>query len=812
MDFSEGGRGNNFFGTIIWSAQKDTQSHPNSVIDSGAVHPFYPNPPQVNPSPYFSHSYVDDSSVRSGCGEDSVNGDDINYLLGIDNVGGCAFLGDELSTRNRDVFGAHHFQKLNRGLRTHSLDSLNTKAPGTSLMKIPVRPADTSLPFFLESISPHSWMMPYIIACSPPINLKEIINDSDVPSCTWPPSGGLSSPRRSLQSMPTINEDGFVNNLDMSSRYGNVFGNDRRSLDVSNLTDPVILPSSPPRTANRPVSPWRSLGIVLVSADPSWEPWEPRLLIAFDNYLFDCNIDASAIIGFAQLNKSEISSVLLRSSNHSPKQSNIPQDPNHVSQVLAIHISYLSQSLTTSIRKKVWLRGQSFQETVDLQDVLTAMAEMTVNEVYDFNATAGENSILSSGRATEVRMAKRRASSIDLLQRPHLGPLFGQSDFQASRQRHSGFFVSPAGASSDLYNKYSSRDQFQPPQHPLATATHPRPQPLSLGHGGGGGFINNMSPSSEGSYDVYVETEDMGAYLPSLDQRVRKNFIFSTPPIDFTYCALKTINKEQFYERVLNRQERSDCLVREVLSQVLVSRVAVLQGIDTAHSPIVDIYGVFESVDVFCMELELMRPVDLCDRLHEIHRFTESETRLMAVQLLRALRLCRTAGVAHRDVKLSNITIARSGSTSIGQDPMLRRKKNYYEDLKVKLADFGMAGLIGPDGLLYGRCGTMGYVAPEILRAGVHEGYGNNVDMFSLGVVVYTLLSGHEPFYGTDPAELKEANKNATFSFKHKVWRAVSNEAKDWITVALNPNPAARMNPEEALRHPWLQDVAEVYL
>ena len=45
-------------------------------------------------------------------------------------------------------------------------------------------------------------------------------------------------------------------------------------------------------------------------------------------------------------------------------------------------------------------------------------------------------------------------------------------------------------------------------------------------------------------------------------------------------------------------------------------------------------------------------------------------------------------------------------------------------------------------------CGTPGYVAPEILYAGVNEGYGTNVDMFSVGVVAYTLLCGYEPFYG----------------------------------------------------------------
>ena len=54
------------------------------------------------------------------------------------------------------------------------------------------------------------------------------------------------------------------------------------------------------------------------------------------------------------------------------------------------------------------------------------------------------------------------------------------------------------------------------------------------------------------------------------------------------------------------------------------------------------------------------------------------------------------------------------------------------------------------DGLVRGRCGTPGYVAPEVLRAGPNEGYANRVDMFGAGAVIYALLCGYEPFFGAN--------------------------------------------------------------
>ena len=90
------------------------------------------------------------------------------------------------------------------------------------------------------------------------------------------------------------------------------------------------------------------------------------------------------------------------------------------------------------------------------------------------------------------------------------------------------------------------------------------------------------------------------------------------------------------------------------------------------------------------------------------------------------------------------------------------------------------------------------------LKANVNEPYGNNVDMFSCGVVAYTLLFGYEPFYGADEHELMIANKNIEYEFHYPECNTVSQCAKDWIARTLC-DASVRMTPEEAISHPWLQ-------
>ena len=75
-----------------------------------------------------------------------------------------------------------------------------------------------------------------------------------------------------------------------------------------------------------------------------------------------------------------------------------------------------------------------------------------------------------------------------------------------------------------------------------------------------------------------------------------------------------------------------------------------------------------------------------------------------------------------------------------------------------------------------------------------------------MGVVVYTLLCGYEPFYGTDDAQLIKANKGVNYEFHMPEWGDISDNAKDWIRNCMSPYANARLKPHEALQHPWLAE------
>lgn len=125
------------------------------------------------------------------------------------------------------------------------------------------------------------------------------------------------------------------------------------------------------------------------------------------------------------------------------------------------------------------------------------------------------------------------------------------------------------------------------------------------------------------------------------------------------------------------------------------------------------------------------------------------------------------------------------------------------------MIDFGYAGIWSADAQLTGLCGTPDYVAPEILSwydvtaetPGV--AYGKPSDVWSLGVLLYVLLSGCAPFAADEEDELLRKVAAAQYAFPEREWRAVSADAKDLIARALVGDPAKRITLAEVKEHAW---------
>nr|XP_057903682.1 serine/threonine-protein kinase DCLK3-like [Doryrhamphus excisus] len=187
--------------------------------------------------------------------------------------------------------------------------------------------------------------------------------------------------------------------------------------------------------------------------------------------------------------------------------------------------------------------------------------------------------------------------------------------------------------------------------------------------------------------------------------------------------------------------------------------------------------------------MELAGGGDLFETISQRGSFPEAEAGLMVSDVSEALKYIHRRSVVHRDLKPENLLVvhAAAGIT------------------RLKLADFGLAMIVTEP--VFTICGTPTYVAPEILS---ETGYGVEVDMWALGVILYILLCGFAPFRSRDrdQEELFQIIKQAQLHFLSPYWDTVSPEAKDLVSGLLQSDPAARMTAEQSLQHPWLRAMA----
>ena len=123
----------------------------------------------------------------------------------------------------------------------------------------------------------------------------------------------------------------------------------------------------------------------------------------------------------------------------------------------------------------------------------------------------------------------------------------------------------------------------------------------------------------------------------------------------------------------------------------------------------------------------------------------------------------------------------------------------------MRIADFGLAIFTLKDEILTQKCGTPGYVAPEILRP-KSGGYGYKCDVFSLGCVFFNLLTGRYLFGGNSRNEVLRHNEKCDLSTKHKYVSQVSQQGQELLFKMLSSSAKDRPTAREALQHPWFVD------
>ncbi|XP_045400678.1 ribosomal protein S6 kinase alpha-2 isoform X2 [Lemur catta] len=207
------------------------------------------------------------------------------------------------------------------------------------------------------------------------------------------------------------------------------------------------------------------------------------------------------------------------------------------------------------------------------------------------------------------------------------------------------------------------------------------------------------------------------------------------------------------------------------------------------HPNIITLKDVYDDGKCVYLVMELMRGGELLDRILRQRCFSEREASDVLCTIAKTMDYLHSQGVVHRDLKPSNILyVDESGNPE-----------------SIRICDFGFAKqLRAENGLLMTPCYTANFVAPEVLK---RQGYDAACDIWSLGILLYTMLAGFTPFAnGPDdtPEEILARIGSGKYALAGGNWDSISDAAKDVVSKMLHVDPHQRLTAVQVLKHPWI--------
>lgn len=220
-------------------------------------------------------------------------------------------------------------------------------------------------------------------------------------------------------------------------------------------------------------------------------------------------------------------------------------------------------------------------------------------------------------------------------------------------------------------------------------------------------------------------------------------------------------------------------LVKQRAKVKLLSEIAIHKTL--GHERVVRYINHFDDADFVYIILELCPNQTLNDLLKKKRRFTEPEAMFYIYELVQGLIYLRNERVIHRDLKLGNLFLG--------------------PEMELKIGDFGLAAKLEYDEERRTTiCGTPNYIAPEILD-NHHKGHSFQVDVWSLGVVMFTMLVGKPPFEDVDVKSTYQRIRDNAYAFPETLY--ISSAAKNLIQSILRHDPKTRPSVLEVLKHAW---------
>lgn len=228
--------------------------------------------------------------------------------------------------------------------------------------------------------------------------------------------------------------------------------------------------------------------------------------------------------------------------------------------------------------------------------------------------------------------------------------------------------------------------------------------------------------------------------------------------------------------------------VKKINKTVLAGKEELIRAeieIHTAleHPNITKVEDVYETHTEWNIVMQLADKGELFNYLCDNGALGERLSKEVAKKLLKGVAFIHKRNVIHRDLKPENILLD-------GPEPFSN----------ILVADFGLSTMIKPGEVLTKQCGSFEYAAPEVLSG---SGYGLKADMWSVGVILYTMLCGYQPFQDEDDSHQLRLILSGKYAFHKAYWCFISEEAKDLVKKLLVVDPNQRLSAQEALKHPW---------
>jgi Neu-associated kinase len=188
-----------------------------------------------------------------------------------------------------------------------------------------------------------------------------------------------------------------------------------------------------------------------------------------------------------------------------------------------------------------------------------------------------------------------------------------------------------------------------------------------------------------------------------------------------------------------------------------------------------------ETENSYYLVTELCEGGDLMDYICARKYLSEACTRKFIRQIISAVDYLHRIGILHRDLKIENLLL----------------DKNF----NIKLIDFGLSNYTKSE-LCITQCGSPAYAAPELLA---HKKYGSKVDVWSIGVNMYAMLTGNLPFT-VEPFNIKSLYNKMMKNEMNPIPEHLSKSGEDLLRKLLNPDPLKRISLKEAMEHPWINE------